>query len=110
MCADHKTWRFIGNTEQQYPTAFIGQSNAILIKLAVIELILRFLEFQSLMLGRSIAPYINLLGRRSHIFCRVSAPYTVRWNRYTAVLPSRFGSRLTSRSPVITRRSRIATR
>lgn len=52
----YRAGRFIGNAKQQQSTPFIGKRNAVFMKLAIIELCLGLLEFQTLVFGALATP------------------------------------------------------
>ena len=67
LSANDLTRRLVCNTEQQVAPAFVRQRHAVLAKLMKVELVLRFFEFESLVLGWHRAPSINLFSRDFHL-------------------------------------------
>ena len=75
--ADHGARWLIGDAEQKYSAAFVGERDAIFAKGVEVELRLGFLELKVLMFGPRVAPKIDLFGSRTHL----AVPCTISISR-----------------------------
>src|SRR5208337_838683 len=64
---DRRPGRLVDDTQHEMPAAFVGKSNAVLIKLAVVELCPRCFELQPLVLRRRLTPKVDLFGCGGHV-------------------------------------------
>ena len=68
--ADYRSWCLVGNAKQQVPAALVGDGDTVCVQLPVVELGLRLLELQTLILRSRLPPDVYLSRCRSHISLR----------------------------------------
>jgi hypothetical protein len=66
LSADNLAWRLIRYSKKKHTATLIRQGDTVFVQLTGIKLLLRFLEFQPLVLRDCLPPEIDLLRSRAH--------------------------------------------